>query len=105
MKVKTKKKAYDALQKILDFSSEKDKRIFSEMVMSTDAMFYVRDFMEKNSIDIKQMSKLLKISQKQFIELNTGDKYVTIELLVKIQKILNVRMVIVPSNMVKKEEK
>lgn len=102
IKKKSIKKSLDALNKIFSAPTKKEKRVFSEMVMSSDAMGYVRSFMDKNSISIKEMSKLLKLSQRHFIDLNTGDKYVTIELLVKIQEILNVRLVIVPSNIIKK---
>ena len=104
MKVKNPKQAYDALQKILDFSSPKEKRVFSEMVISYDFMYLIRLLMDKHKLTKKELAKKLKISQKHFRDLTTGDKYITIELIAKLQEVFNIGFKIVSSDMIKKEK-
>lgn len=105
MKKKNLKKSLDALEKILSKPTKKEIVKFSEMVISSDAMYVVRQLMSKHSISEKEISKKLKISQKHFRDLTTGDKYITIELIAKLQEIFNIGFRIVTSDMIKKEEK
>ena len=105
MKGKNFKKSLDALDKIFSKPTKKERREFSEAIISYDAMTIVRKLMEKNSMSEQELCRKLNISLYTFRRLTTGDSYITVELIAKLQEIFNIRFMIVTSDMIKKEEK
>lgn len=88
-----------SLKKALSFEDEAEMLEFQELVINADFIEEVKELMLKHNIGSQtELAAKLKVSEPYISKLFSGDKYINVPFLAKIQSLFNMRFKIVDSD-------
>lgn len=81
-------------EKIFTFKNDKENFEFEKMCINADFMSVINKLMRDKNISKKQLARKLKISLKKLELLFSCDEFIDIDLIVKLQRIFNKKLII-----------
>jgi len=86
----------ERLKRVIEFTDDSEKEQFEVEMLHLDIMHQIFALMKQHHMKKKDVARVLGITKSQFTDLCSGDEIITLHLLIKLQRVFDVKFHMFP---------